>query len=304
MTPQKQGHWLNITWERDEIQLAILLACVFFIAALLHIINWMTTDYVGVNYLVKAPQCYIAPVLLILWYLAKRFQQYTPKLAQLTWFYSSYFVIYTVVGFLANGVQYTPFEPIDAWLLQIDHWLGFSVNQALQWGHSSTWFYYSLSLAYDSLIYQLIIIPTVIFFLSSRYHRPIYRYFKQLLIGGLLGMMIYYFLPSVAPAHFVNSAYFSAAEHNTYWKFYELHHHIPILSPGGGMVAFPSFHVIWALLLLRLAWSVKWLFVPLLIINTLLILATVLLGWHYIIDVIGGFTLAGLVIIITNRYLE
>lgn len=304
MPQHKQQYWLKDTFEPDEIHLSILVIIVLLAATLLHIINWQTTDYVGVNYLVKSPECYLFPVLAALWYLAKRSQQHCPRLARFTWFYTSYLIIYTAVGLLANGVQYTPFNPIDPWLLQIDHWLGFSVSQALQWGHASTWGYYSLSLAYDSLIYQLIIIPTIVFFLSSRYDRPIYRYFKQLLICGLIGMMIYYFLPSVAPAHYVPSAYFSAEEHNTYWKFYELHHHIPILSPAGGMVAFPSFHVIWAVLLLRLCWPIKWLFAPLVIINTLLILATVLLGWHYLIDVIGGFALAGLGIFVANHYLD
>ena len=295
----KKVNWLGITWQRSEVVIAVLLLAILFIGSLLHAINWFVTGYTGINYLVKSPQRYYFPVMMLLWWAAKRWHEHSPRLSSLTWFYSGYFLVYTGLGFLVNSVQYTPFQPIDTWLIQFDQMLGFSTPQALEVGHSSPLIYDSLYLAYNSLMGQLIIVPSVVFF--CRGQTPVIdNYFKQLLICGLIGMLIYYFLPTVGPAHYFDSAYFSAQEHNTFLKFYEVHHDLPVLSPTGGIIAFPSFHVIWALLVTWVARSLKWLLYPLVVINVLLVLATLLLGWHYLVDVIASFVLVAVAIRLTK----
>ncbi len=55
----------------------------------------------------------------------------------------------------------------------------------------------------------------------------------------------------------------------------------------------PSFHTIWALLCVYLLRDWKYPFIVLGLINSLLIIACVLLGWHYLSDVLVGVLLAG-----------
>jgi membrane-associated phospholipid phosphatase len=84
---------------------------------------------------------------------------------------------------------------------------------------------------------------------------------------------------------------FMAEQFDTGIKFKEIHHYAPITTMNGGMVAFPSFHAIWAWYCLQLmrGWPIA--YCLLWIINMLLILSCILLGWHYPIDIIASLVL-------------
>lgn len=282
---------------REEMNIISLLILIIAISIVLQTINWLTTDYSGINYLVKAPQRYLAPIMAVFWWLAKRYYYHTPRLASLTWFYTSYFIIYATLGFLINSIQYTPFSPIDTWLIQIDQMLGFSTPKVMRWAQAHPSIHELFVLAYNSLFWQILIIPSIVFYYCGQ-NKVIWRYFQRLLFTGLIGMLIYYFLPTVGPAHFFEVPYFSLQEHNTYLKFFEIHHKIPVLNASGGMIAMPSFHVIWALLIILVARPLKWLFYPVIMLNALLILATLFLGWHYLTDIIASFIIVGCVSLI------
>jgi membrane-associated phospholipid phosphatase len=55
-----------------------------------------------------------------------------------------------------------------------------------------------------------------------------------------------------------------------------------------GIVCFPSFHVIWAVLSAMALQSIKWLRVPAIILAGLIVVSTVTTGWHYGTDILGG----------------
>jgi hypothetical protein len=65
-----------------------------------------------------------------------------------------------------------------------------------------------------------------------------------------------------------------------------------------GIVAFPSFHVVWAILLTLAMPSY-----PLVLLNLLVIVSTVTTGGHYLIDLVGGALICAIVVPITNRQL-
>lgn len=58
-----------------------------------------------------------------------------------------------------------------------------------------------------------------------------------------------------------------------------------------GIVCFPSFHVIWAVLSSIALWSVRWLRVPAVILAALIVVSTLTTGWHYGVDVLAGLFL-------------
>lgn len=59
-----------------------------------------------------------------------------------------------------------------------------------------------------------------------------------------------------------------------------------------GMITFPSFHAVSAVLFIWAAWPVAWLRWPCLAINLAMLIVTPVQGTHYLIDVIGGVTVA------------
>ncbi|MGX1419724.1 membrane-associated phospholipid phosphatase [Bradyrhizobium elkanii] len=57
---------------------------------------------------------------------------------------------------------------------------------------------------------------------------------------------------------------------------------------GQGLIAFPSFHCTAALILIWACWNVRWLRIPMTLANLAMILATPIVGGHYVVDLIGG----------------
>ena len=62
-----------------------------------------------------------------------------------------------------------------------------------------------------------------------------------------------------------------------------------------GLIAFPSFHTIWAILLALAFRHRRRLFVVAVALNLVVILSTLTTGWHYLSDVLGGGLVVGLV---------
>ena len=69
-----------------------------------------------------------------------------------------------------------------------------------------------------------------------------------------------------------------------------------------GVICFPSFHVIWALLSASALWSFKPLRIPAAILAASIMVSTMTTGWHYFSDVIAGILVAVLSIA-CSRYL-
>jgi membrane-associated phospholipid phosphatase len=59
-----------------------------------------------------------------------------------------------------------------------------------------------------------------------------------------------------------------------------------------GIVAFPSFHVLLAILTAVALSAIRWLRAPAWAMAVLVGLSTLTTGWHYLVDVIGGIVLA------------
>ncbi|MDG2535602.1 phosphatase PAP2 family protein [Sphingomonas sp. HITSZ_GF] len=59
-----------------------------------------------------------------------------------------------------------------------------------------------------------------------------------------------------------------------------------------GLITFPSFHAVAAILFIWAAWPLRWLRWPCLALNLAMLAVTPVQGTHYLIDVIGGIALA------------
>lgn len=76
-----------------------------------------------------------------------------------------------------------------------------------------------------------------------------------------------------------------------------------ILTPTNaeGVVTFPSVHAAVAILSVWGAWTLRWLRIPALGLNALMLLSTFSHGGHYLIDVLAGCLLAVVAIVVTSR---
>lgn len=197
-----------------------------------------------------------------------------------------FLLVVTVIAYATNAVQYTPFPPIDRQLIAIDSVFYINLQKIMAWTASIPLLRNMLALSYDSLPYQMAYLPLIV--IAGRKFTLIREYYALLLLTTLIGFTIYYFFPTMGPSSFIKSPYFMQEQYATGIKFRELHQHKLPSTEDGGMIAMPSFHAIWAWLCLNLVRCWPFIFVLLLPLNLLLIISCVLLGWHYLIDLVAS----------------
>jgi hypothetical protein len=199
------------------------------------------------------------------------------------------YLIMFLIALATNAVQLTPFPPIDDKIVYLESLLHIDIPTILAWTNNNPRLSYLLKILYDTLAYQMCFLPLTIIALG-KFH-ILKDYFFLLLFTTLIGFCFYYFFPTTAPASIIKSPFFSSCQIATGIKFNQIHHHLNPTTMAGGLIALPSFHTIWALLCVYLLKEWKVLCSLLLIVNTLLIASCVLLGWHYLTDVISAVIL-------------
>lgn len=214
----------------------------------------------------------------------------SPRSSTFIWGLGLFFWSVFVNLVCTNGLQSTPFPPIDDTLVKIDQWIGINTPAIMAWTHNHPHIHHMLNTFYDILTLELLFIPIFLALFNAR--KAIGVFFIAELSSFFVGGAIYYFFPTMAPSGVFHSPYFSIAQHDTSLRFYQVHHFIQCTAADGGLIAFPSFHVIWAILLANACRAKKIFFYPMICLNIIIIASTVLLGWHYFADVIAGFILA------------
>jgi hypothetical protein len=76
-----------------------------------------------------------------------------------------------------------------------------------------------------------------------------------------------------------------------------------VYHPLSGIICFPSFHVIWAVLCVHALWGIRPLRIPASIFGGIIIFSTVSTGVHYICDFLGGITVAAVAIALSKKWL-
>jgi membrane-associated phospholipid phosphatase len=143
-----------------------------------------------------------------------------------------------------------------------------------------------MSWMYDSLWFELTLIPLA---LIAMHRQDLLReLYSFVLISCIIGFTWYYLFPTTAPASAFGGEAFMPQQHATGIKFYEIHHYISPSTDDGGLISFPSFHVIfaWSMVYVMRGWKkLCWL---LSFWNLGITISCVVLGWHYLIDIIGS----------------
>lgn len=252
------------------------------------IVNRVFFHYTGYNYFPNITWWLIA-FLLIIFVGIKIYFNYLTHFECIIKELITYIAVLCAITLLTNAVQLTPFKPIDAKIVHFESYFHIHIGDIVSWSAKHPSLHQFLYSVYGTLAMQMGYIPLIII-LTGRF---IYakEYFCLLLISALLGFSFYYFFPTTAPASIIQSAYFLAEQHITGIKFNQIHHYLVVNNGSGGLIAFPSFHVIWAWYCVYITRCWPLVFISLLLFNLVLTASCVLLGWHYISDILGSLIL-------------
>lgn len=267
-----------------------LLAALLTAAALLAV-NASCFHYTGISYFPR--ECwwlaFFAVDFAIFGHLARQRSPYASFIAINLAFYA---LTAAVMGVLTTGIQYSPFTRIDPALARWDARLGWDTVAVLHWVAQRPTLRAFLDLCYNSTELQLVLAPFVAALAHDKRRLRVFIY--GIVYSSFAGSLIYYFFPSSGPAGLFQSLDFLTVQRLTHLKFEQVHNFQPVTTLLGGLIAFPSFHVTWSVLVAYAAQPRKYIFLMFLVLNVLVISSTVLLGWHYLVDVPAGIALASL----------
>ena len=136
---------------------------------------------------------------------------------------------------------------------------------------------------------------------AALYRPPDLRRFREavtiLLVGWFLSYLGYYAIPAVGPHHAVDDGFRSPELAGVLWA--GSFHHLLMTLEGTIPDAFPSGHALIAMLVLVLSWKlhrrVFWWLLP---FSSTLILATMYLRYHYVVDVLAAVLLVPVSVVI------
>jgi len=271
--------------------LIIIGTSALILSAICFAINFFYTHYYGVVYL-PHQVCYAALVLIFVHQgfsvLYGRNSQ--PAIIVREIFY--FFLLMLIIAVASNAVQFTPFPRIDEWIFRTEVSWNIQIKHMIAWTHSLPIFNQILTTSYSFLPYQMAYFPLLI--IAMRRFDIMREYYFLMLFGLVVGYSLYYFFPTTGPASIIESPYFTPSQYATGLKYTQIHQHLRPTTMDGGMIAFPSFHVIWGWYSLYILRGMPLVFIFMLPIYILLVVSCVLLGWHYPLDILGGFVIIGL----------
>jgi membrane-associated phospholipid phosphatase len=215
-------------------------------------------------------------------------------------------ILYTLAFLYFNlmicaGAMITP-SPwlLSKQLLHADLWLGFNQLPLILWTKNHPTIEQALNFAYGSWTVQLFFLPLILVFCRQ------YQAYKQWFTAGMLAMLIvcliYYIWPSLPPAYVFTQKIFHSGCYQCINRYFLIRQFQEYNVGLCGLIVFPSCHIIFATFNTYYLRKVRWLFYPLLALNLLLAASTIMMGMHFLVDVIGGFAVAALCIYCAERW--
>lgn len=199
---------------------------------------------------------------------------------------------------------------IDAWLTRVDSLFGYhwpdaialsaqypTVNELMRWSYNSTSF-------------QIALVAVVLGLTGRR--RTLHAMMLTVVISSLATIVFWALFPSLGPSalHTLPAELVAAVR--------------PIVDPGygseittlmregvrklspdefRGLIAFPSFHTVMAVIATCYARNIRWLLFPLLAVNLLIFPAVLVHGGHHLVDIPAGLVVFVLAALIAQRML-
>jgi membrane-associated phospholipid phosphatase len=201
----------------------------------------------------------------------------------------------TVYSLLMYTVATTGRPLSDQMLLGADSAVGLSAPDLVRWIDARPALAQFFQVIYFSLIPQTILV-VVVLGLTNRAEK-LDRFLVRFMLGCLISLIGFYFWPALGtcgdgqlpvPSHYAPTiehieAMRSGTTTSISWR------------GAQGLIEFPSFHTIWAVLLAS-AFARTRLFWPMAVLNALVVVSTIPTGMHYFVDVWAGLAISAVVI--------
>lgn len=187
---------------------------------------------------------------------------------------------------------------VDDWLAAPERWLGITQFDVRRWA-DGLGLLPMLRVVYSSLTVQLVAACGWWTFVGRDASR-IWQAAATLALCILVGIPLYLLLPAQGPAAF----YGSDIRPSFVEPWLAMRSGIPYtLEHIDGFVSAPSFHVIFSCHLVRLWWHT-----PLaglaIALNTVMLLATWVVGWHYLTDLVLGAVVFGAAVVFVDWFVH
>lgn len=191
----------------------------------------------------------------------------------------------------------------DNWLGRVDQHFGVSVPAIMRWSEHH-WIGHLITGTYSwatGFLLAAVLIPVL---LQKRMAA------KRLLVANLIAFLlcvpVYALMPAVGPWHFYQFPLSVSSRYISEPVLYALRQPGPYVlhDQMAGVITFPSFHVVWAVLCAASFWTIRWLRVLACLLAALICVSTLTTGWHYFTDLLGGLLVASVSLWITGRILR
>jgi hypothetical protein len=224
-----------------------------------------------------------------------------PRLAAMlfgTGFLCAFSASASVLNYFLLTVAGTPIDPL---LVQADRLLGFDWYKTMVAMASYPLLNEVFFRVYNLVLPQMAILLVILAW-TGRVEQ-VYRYCLAVGIGALIAIAIWATFPSLGAKSlytlppWVESRLALSVTTQYGRELLALLHNGPgYITPADirGLIAFPSYHGVLALLLIWFARPVRWLFWPFLVINTIVLISTPVQGGHHLVDVLAAFPVTAL----------
>lgn len=199
---------------------------------------------------------------------------------------------------------------IDPWLLTIDAALGYHWPGLIAWLADHPALAQALGYVYHSSLAQILL--TIILLAALSRALDLHRFLLVGIVTLILAVAIWWVVPSIGPSAFqqipeahrlATGLYYSPAYGELLRSLVEVGPRQISPEIVTGVVAFPSYHIVMALMVV---WFTRGTlaFLPAALVNTAMIPATLSHGGHHLVDLFGGLAVFALGVWIANRLIR
>jgi hypothetical protein len=248
---------------------------------------WIKISSFSVNY--SKEQFYVVvicyPLIGFLYLFYKKFRPdpIIIPLLQTACFLLLYFPL--ILGFSYLGAT-TNLPFVDSSLDSVDRYFGIYTPSIVFWFRNHEWLEIVFTFIYDLFFLQFLFI--IFYFSFLRRPNILQRFLIQFVIASFLSILISIFYPAAGPYSWYD--YTTSPElSKTLNHLLQLRDHVFDVTSGEGIIMVPSFHSVMALIYTyTFRNEKKIIFIPILILNILLIFSCIPIGGHYFADILAA----------------
>ena len=222
------------------------------------------------------------------------------------------YVVLAAIAFVAPLVSYmfaaTALPLADARLIEIDRAVGFSWLAVVEWFRNYPTLTFVMCCAYASIKFQPVLLMLA---LAMQGPEKVRVMTSATALTLAITVAIFPFLPALGGyLHYgLPQSAFPAVEVPTAWAHFEVLGRareglVAVLDRSSidGIITFPSFHASTAIIYGYFWWQVPYVRYPAAVLNAAMLVSTVPIGGHYLVDVVAGSALAAGCIWAMARY--